>query len=139
MNSSGALVGLFGAKISEVIMLMSFKTKDAYLIDGMHQLSAILFTLFFVSLLLFFPYVEWRAHMGGFVAGFIIGMFVFTKKIKRGDDKKLWFGIGLLLAGIASFILLVELIKSTPSADLADVCTFYENMHPENYDCQCAM
>ena len=37
----GPLMGLFGAKISEIIMLMCYKTVDAYLVDGLHQLMAI--------------------------------------------------------------------------------------------------
>lgn len=117
---------------------MSFKTKDSYLVDGMHQLMGILFTVFFVSLLLCFPYVEWGGHFGGFITGFITGMLIFTRKLKYGRDKRIWFGSGFLLAVFFFFVFLGTLIGSRPSADLADVCEYYENLHPENYDCQCA-
>ena len=119
--------------------MMTFKTTDSYLVDGMHQLFAILFTLFFVSLLTIFPYVTWGGHLGGFVTGFIVGMLVLAKKIKHRSDRTIWFGIGVVLA-IISFISLVQHIFSVrPNEDLADVCEYYENIHPENYVCQCAI
>jgi len=118
---------------------MCFKTKDAYLIDGVNQLLAILFTLFFISLLLCFPYVSWGAHLGGFFAGFITGMLVFTSKLKYGRDKKCWLSVAMVLglSLIAAFFL--YLIGSNPSANLADVCEYYENIHPDNYDCHCGL
>ena len=135
--STGPLVGLFGAKIAEIILFMCFKTKDSYVLDGVHQLLAILFTLFFVSLLIFLPFVEWGGHFGGFLTGFIIGMFVFTRKLKYGFDKKIWFGCGTVMFIVTSFMFFTQLKRSSANEDLANVCEYYVNIHPENYDCQC--
>ncbi len=132
-------MGLFGAKISEIIMLMCFKTVDAYLVDGLHQLMAILFTLFFVSLLTFFPYVEWGGNVGGLMGGFVMGMLLFSRKIKHRSDKRIWFFGGLILGAVCLIALFSSMIMAQPNQDLADVCEYYENLHPENYYCQCAL
>lgn len=120
-------------------MLMSFKTKDSYLVDGMHHLLTLGFTIFFTSLLILFPYVSWGAHLGGFLTGFITGMLIFSEKIKHRRDKKIWFGSGSILAVLTFFLFIGQLIECKPSYDLADVCEYYENMHPENYECNCAV
>ena len=137
--STGPLMGLLGAKISEIIMLMCFKTVDTYLVDGVHQLMAILFTLFFVSLLTFFPYVEWGGHIGGLIGGFIAGMLLFSGKIKRHRNKKIWFYGGVII-GVSFCVLVFSwLIIAKPNEELADVCEYYENLHPENYYCECGL
>ncbi len=132
-------MGLFGAKISEIIMLMCYKTVDAYLVDGLHQLMAVLFTLFFVFLLTFFPYVEWGGHVGGLIGGFIIGMLVFAQKIKHRSDKRTWYFSGVMIGVFYLVGLILWVVVAQPNEDLADVCEYYENLHPENYYCQCAL
>lgn len=136
---TGPLVGLFGAKVGEIIMMMSFRTKDAYLVDGMHQLTALSVTLFFTFLLVLFPYVGWGGHIGGLLTGFITGMIIFSEKIKHRRDRKIWSGSGLILGVLTFFLFIGQLIESSPNNDLADVCEYYENMHPENYECNCAL
>ncbi len=118
---------------------MNFKTVDTYAVDGLHQLFAMLFTVFFVALLTFFPYVDPAGHFGGFITGFITGMILFSSRIKHRRDKKMWFVSGLILAIVSAAFLLKNLITVDPNEDLAEVCEYYENMHPENYDCQCAL
>ena len=132
-------MGLFGAKIGEIIMLMNFKTVDSYLVDGLHQLMAMLFAMFFVSLLTFFPYVEGSGHLGGFVTGLAVGMILFSKRIKHRREKAIWFGFGVIVGAFSFIFLLSKLFSAEPNEDLAEVCDYYENMHPENYDCQCAL
>mmetsp|Transcript_97 Transcript_97/g.93 ORF Transcript_97/g.93 Transcript_97/m.93 type:complete len:369 (+) Transcript_97:33-1139(+) len=138
VTSSAVLMGLFGAKCSEIIMIMNFKTWDSHLVDCVHQLTAVLFTLAFMFLLVCLPYVEWSGHLGGFFAGFVISMPLFSHKIKYSMERRVWSGCGILCTIGLSIILWNMMHNVQPNEDLEDICGYYENLHPENYICQCA-
>jgi len=136
--SSGAIMGLFGAKMSEFLMLMNFRTKktmsDEYYTK---QIILMLIVSAFVCNFTLFPFVSWAGHFGGFFCGFTIGMILFSRKIKSSGDRKLWIGSGLVLTALLLMTIVSMLVEANPREELGDVCNYYEEVHLEGYDCYC--
>jgi membrane associated rhomboid family serine protease len=139
--SSGALMGLFGAKIAHVITWTAFDLHDNTYYDTVHldQLSGVMCSTAIVSILSFFTYIDWSGHMGGFVAGFLGGMFIFSRPIASTCIRVLWGSIGLFgLLGGSSLIGYLLITETFPDEDLSDACSYFRNLYPEGYDCECA-
>ncbi|EEC49807.1 predicted protein, partial [Phaeodactylum tricornutum CCAP 1055/1] len=76
VGSSGALMGLFGAKLAEVTLRVCDRA-DTEQQRVAHQVrkeqcTAVTCSVLLVMLFSFIPYVDWAAHLGGLVAGFAV-------------------------------------------------------------------
>jgi membrane associated rhomboid family serine protease len=138
--SSGALMGLFGAKIAQVITFTTFELNNVAVYESVQldQLGGVMCSAALVSILSFFTYIDWSGHMGGLVAGFLGGMFIFCKPIESTCTRMLWgmSGLGGLLGG-GCYLAYLLLYETLPDEDLADVCQYFRNLYPEGYDCDC--
>lgn len=65
-GASGAISGVLGA-------LVAFRVCGDRAIRGIELIYAVLFNVVFVS---FMPAIDWQAHAGGFVAGFVLCFLV---------------------------------------------------------------
>lgn len=140
VGSSGALMGLFAAKLSHVLTYTFFETYDISRDEGIHvdQLGSVLCGLTLVSLLSSFTFVDWSGHMGGLASGFFAGMFVFSSPIKSCCGKLLWGLLGLAgLAGIGFVVGTLLANEIEPDEELSDSCEYFRNLYPEGYECGC--
>ena len=136
--SSGALMGLFGAKIAQVITWTAFDIRSSYFDSTqLDQLGGVMCSAALVSLLSFVTYIEWSGHMGGFSAGFFAGMFAFSSPIASRRIRLVWGLTGLAGLFIGAFYLGYEMIKLYPDEELGDACQYFRNLYPEGYNCEC--
>lgn len=146
--SSGAIMGLFGAKISEVLALSLFDTRrrggggnstvgagDAVRLE---QVSGVLCSVAIVSLFSFIPYVDWSGHMGGLAVGFAVGTFLFSSILKHICWLLLWglIGLGLVAASLGyGFYYLYTEVEA--DEELGDPCEYFRRLFSEGYECEC--
>lgn len=82
--------------------------------------------------------VDWAAHLGGLVAGVVVGIPIFSCSIKTMVWRILWFVVGVVVA-VASFgAALVYMYSGAvdPAEELRDVCGYYQQFY-EDYECRC--
>ena len=140
VGSSGALMGLFAAKLAHVLTYTFFDTHDMSQDEGIHvdQLSSVLCGLTLVSLLSSFTYVDWSGHMGGLASGFFAGMLVFARPIKGCCYSLLWGFFGLAgVAGTAALVAYLLVNETEPDEELADACEYFRHFFPEGYEWGC--
>jgi len=94
VGSSGAVCGLFGAKLAE-LLIVKYRCKRAQRKNNstvqeeigheIHrdQLIHILINVVVVGAFSFVPFVDWAAHLGGFVSGIAIGIMFFSCMLRR--------------------------------------------------------
>ena len=139
VGSSGALMGLFGAKIAHVATHTFFEVVSSAG-DSIHleQLSGVLCSLAMILSVSFFTYIDWSGHMGGLGVGFFAGMLAFSTPIRNPFSRFLWrmWGSTGLFGGLgtAAYVLWTQI---TPDADLANACDYFRNLYFEGYDCKC--
>ena len=139
VGSSGALMGLFGAKLAHVTSHVFFEvSSSAGEAIQLEQLSGLLCSLALMLSLSFFTYIDWSGHMGGLGIGFLAGMLAFAKAIRNPFSRfvwRLWSLAGLASAlGFLGYTLWYE---TQPDEDLKDACSYFRNLFSEGYDCQC--
>lgn len=142
VGASGALMGLFGAKLAEVAMFSCCaeriggeKKPTSY---RMEQLSGVLCSVALVSLFSFIPFVDWSGQLGGLGFGFISGLFIFSVQIEGTIIKVIWGFFSLVcLVGcyFYSTYFLFEGIEI--NEDMEDICQFFRQLYREGYDCTC--
>jgi membrane associated rhomboid family serine protease len=140
VGSSGALMGLFAAKLAHVLTYTFFETYEISQDEGIHvdQLGSVLCGLTVVSLLSSFTYVDWSGHMGGLASGFFAGMLVFARPIKSCCFALLWGFLGLAgIAGTAVLVVYFLITETDPDEELADGCEYFRSLYPEGYECGC--
>ena len=143
VGSSGALMGLFAAKLAQVMTHMLFTVRKQNQDDNMirlDQLSSVICGLILVSLLSFFTYIDWSGHMGGLFAGFFGGMVLFCNPIASCCCKLLWMVLGLagLVAGFGFvFYTLLRDMMDEFDDELSDSCEYFRSLFPEGYECGC--
>ena len=110
--------GLFGAKLAEGIVRCreSRRTEQDKLSHDIlcEQFGTTLCSVVLVLVFSFVPYVDWAAHVGGLVAGFTVGLMVFSFRVKAYRWKCMWFTLGFVLTflGFAiSFLKMTEEVK----------------------------
>ena len=139
VGSSGALMGLFGAKLSHVMSHtffdVSLNTAESIQLE---HLSSVLCSLVMMLALSYMTYIDWSGHMGGLAIGFCAGMLAFSKPIRNPFSRFLWrmWGTVGLVGGltVAAYLLWNE---TEQDEDLKDACTYFRNLFAEGYDCQC--
>lgn len=141
VGSSGSLMGLYAAKLAQVVTLSLFESHSGVEIDDiiqLDQLSSVLCGLTLLSVMGSFTYIDWSGNMGGLLSGFLAGVFVFSSSIEGCCWSFLWFLLGFTgtVASIGYAIYLcVE--EADPDEELADVCNYFRSLWPENYECGC--
>ena len=135
--SSGALMGLFGAKIAQVISWSCFEIQQNVQVH-LDQLGGVMCSAAIISILSCFTYIDLAGHMGGLGAGFLAGMFVFSNQIESTCIRILWGGTGLLgLLGASGLVGYLLLFETYADPELGDACSYFRNLYPEGYDCEC--
>lgn len=141
VGSSGAVMGLFGAKLAEIFCRSwesqeSAQSRIAYEVR-MEQLNNVLCAVLLVGLFSFVPYVDWAAHLGGLVAGIVIGLILFSTKIKSIGWVSLWLLVGMLLTIFLFAVALTFMYNMVePSKDIENVCAYYQKYF-DDYECNC--
>jgi membrane associated rhomboid family serine protease len=141
VGSSGAVMGLFGAKFSEIFLLCCEKgttTKErAAAFSRKRQACQVIGGIVIVMAMSFIPYVDWAAHLGGLVAGFVIGMVCFSLKFRSWIFVAIWFvvGVGSVIA-LYSTLMVYMYNKVETNEELRDVCGYYQSFF-DDYQCNC--
>ena len=140
VSSSSALMGIFGAKLAEVLTVTIFDT--FYRRDGaaaIHNLSGTLCSLTTVCLFCAVPHNDWSGHIGGLATGFFLGIVVFGKYIRKLHLKAAWQLLGLAIFVACLGTAINELVNYvTPSDATGDACTYYKSIFMgQDYNCQC--
>ena len=143
VGSSGAVMGLFGAKFSEIFLLCcersETRVEKADERSRKEQACEVIGGIILVMAMSFIPYVDWAAHVGGLAAGFVIGLVCFSFKIRNWCFILIWFvvGVGTTLA-LFSGALAYMYTTVEANDDLRDVCGYYKQFF-EDYECQCML
>jgi len=141
VGSSGSLMGLFAAKLAQVVTLSFFDTKEGIDVDDviqLDQLSSVLCGLTLVSLLGSFTYIDWSGNMGGLLAGFLAGICVFSSSIDGCCWRFWWFLLGFTsMIGSIGYIIYLYVETGEPEEELTDVCNYFRNLMTEGYECGC--
>eukprot|EP00978_Attheya_sp_CCMP212_P048795 scaffold575820_cov71-Attheya_sp.AAC.1 len=141
VGSSGALMGLFGAKLSEFLIFALFDTerkRNRHHGEQMRleQLSGVLCSIAIVSMFSFIPFVDWSGHVGGLLSGCTMGMILFSKPIQSENLRKGWRALGVILTvsgfGTGLYYMFTTL---EPVEELADVCEYFRRIFAEGYEC----
>lgn len=138
--SSGALMGLFGAKIAQTIGWTCFELRGNLFFESVHldQLGSVMCNCAMVSLLCFLTYIDFASHMGGFTAGFLLGMPLFAYPIENCCIRFLWAFVGLLgIVGGSAVLAYLLYFEVDADEDLSDACNYFRNLYPEDYVCEC--
>lgn len=127
VGSSGAVMGLFGAKLSEIFCRacesrISVQQKVGHAVRK-QQLWGTLGGVAIVMLMSFIPFVDWAAHLGGLLAGIAVGVIVFAFSIEAVVWRIFWVLIGHVLA-LTYFIVTLKYMYNDvdPVEELRDVC-----------------
>mmetsp|Transcript_7740 Transcript_7740/g.11493 ORF Transcript_7740/g.11493 Transcript_7740/m.11493 type:complete len:347 (-) Transcript_7740:2481-3521(-) len=108
VGASGAIMGLFGAKIGNIICRFS-KISHLEKISYFISMSIFLVVMFAMS---FFPNVDWAGHLGGLLCGLLMGFLLFGIyiPIKIIAILVMLISFLLLLAFFLTFSLLLALV-----------------------------
>lgn len=143
VGSSGAVMGVFGAKLAEVILRACERKATKQQRIGhevrQEQCFAVTCSVIVVMLFSFIPYVDWAAHLGGLVAGFVIGIVMFATEVESHFLKVAWILVGVA-ATLITFAVSLDYMYDEGNVEiveeLRDVCGYYtENF--EDYECNC--
>lgn len=139
VGSSGAIMGLFGAKLAQVAAQVCFEINEKKGEEvRLEQLSSMLCSMSIILTVSFFTYIDYSGHMGALGAGFIVGMICFSRSIRSGCSRNMWrlLGIVLLFTFLtASFYIFIYIIE--PDEDLAYPCEYFRNLYNEAHECEC--
>ena len=140
VGSSGPLMGLFAAKLAQVLTHMIFEVKKANQDEfiRLDQLSSIFCGLLILSVLAFFSFIDWSGHLGGLLAGFFSGMVLFAAPIRSCCARFFWTFLGL--TGLVLFLtacVYLLLTEADPSEDLEDPCYYFRSVYHISHDCGC--
>lgn len=114
VGSSGSVCGLFGAKLAEGIIRCreSRKSEQDKLSHDIlcEQFGTTLCSVVLVLLFSFVPYVDWAAHVGGLLAGFTVGLMVFSFRVKALKWKCFWFMFGFTITFFGFAVSIVKMM-----------------------------
>ena len=139
--SSGALMGLFGARIAQATLWILFETKNEYEGQGsiiFDRLGGTVCSAAVVFFLTFLSYIDFSGHLGGLFTGLLIGSIIFSGPIRDRKARGLVRIMGFLGLVLGGFALLLKLFYFTEfDEDLADACQYFRNLYVEDYACEC--
>jgi membrane associated rhomboid family serine protease len=142
VGSSGAVMGLFGAKLSEVVLRACDRhTTQQDVVAATvrkEQCCVVTASVLIVMAFSFIPFVDWAAHLGGLLAGIVVGMAIFALDIPGIGWKVAWLIVGGT-ATAAYFIATLTYMYSGQVQvidELRDVCGYYKENFAD-YECNC--
>jgi membrane associated rhomboid family serine protease len=142
VGSSGAVMGLFGGKLAEVVMRACERTRNKQEEVGKQvrseQCVGVTCSVIVVMAFSFIPYVDWAAHLGGLVAGLVVGIMVFACDLQLICCKLFWLIVGSFIT-LVSFVVLLTVMYSGDievAEELRDVCGYYQQYF-DDYECKC--
>lgn len=145
VGSSGAVCGLFGAKIAETLCRCCQPRRTNYekVKFGvlMKEFATTMSSVILILLLSFIPYVDWAAHVGGMLSGFTLGIVIFSCKIKTPKWRILWFIFGITISAMfycITFIMMYQESKDKIADGMNDVCSYYMKIF-DDYKCNCML
>ena len=82
--------------------------------------------------------VDWAAHLGGLLAGFCVGMIVFSLDVLKQVWKLFWLLLGVAMTVVYFVVTLQHMYSGDVelTEDLRDVCGYYKEYF-EDYECNC--
>jgi membrane associated rhomboid family serine protease len=142
VGSSGAVMGLFGGKLAEVV-LRFFERRRTRQDEVAHQVRkeqccVVTASVVLVMLFSFIPFVDWAAHLGGLAAGFLCGIAVFSLDIEHCAWKIFWLVVGIAVT-VSTFVAALTYMYSgniETIDELRDVCGYYKENY-QDYQCNC--
>lgn len=118
VGSSGAICGLFGAKLSEVVCRYCERKRSVQDRVGHEirsvQFKQVIFNVIVIGLFSFVPFVDWAAHLGGFISGIAIGMVFFSCMIENKLVMLVGCSLGVFLT-MTLFLLGIQSIDGEPN------------------------
>ncbi len=139
--SSGAMMGLFGARITQAVLWTAFETKMDYMGHGaiiFERLGGVVCSAAVVFVLTFLTYIDWSGHLGGMCTGILAGFFFFTHAIQDPKTRRTLRFLGFLVMLIGGLALAVVLFQfAYYDEELADACNYFRNLYVEGYECEC--
>jgi hypothetical protein len=136
-------MGLFGGKLAEACLRFfeRVKSEQDHVAQKVRreQLVACLCSVLIVGLFSFIPYVDWAAHLGGLVAGLLVGIPIFALHFESMIWRTLWVVIGTA-ATVVCFVWSLSYMYSgaiEPAEELGDVCGYYQQFF-DDYECTCS-
>ena len=142
VGSSGAVMGLFGGKLAEVILRCCEHTDTPEKQMGSkvrrEQCLTVTCSVVVVLAFSFIPYVDWAAHLGGLLGGIVVGIGVFALDLEYRCCQLVWFILGLAISFGTYFGAVWYMYNGDVdiSEDLRDVCGYYKQQF-EDYECRC--
>mmetsp|Transcript_16857 Transcript_16857/g.33561 ORF Transcript_16857/g.33561 Transcript_16857/m.33561 type:complete len:460 (+) Transcript_16857:230-1609(+) len=140
--SSGSIMGLFGAKLAELLCRMSEKIESKQQIIGKQvrigQLHGVICSIIVIGLVGFIPFIDWSAHVGGLVTGFLGGIILFSSFLQPIPLKIFGYLIGVLCTVILLYRATTYLAKMEVAEELVDVCEYYQRRYWDDFACTCA-
>lgn len=137
VGSSGAVMGIFGAKGAEVICRCCEKEVTEQDRIGhqvrKEQCAGVMCSVTVVMAFSFIPYVDWAAHLGGLVAGFCVGMIIFSANLKKARWSKFFWllvGVAITVGFFAGIFQRMYGGEIDTADELRDVCGYYR----ENFE-----
>jgi hypothetical protein len=87
----------------------------------------------------FIPFVDWAAHLGGVIAGFVIGMVCFSFQFRNCFWTIIWFfaGVGSVVT-VYSLLMVYMYNEVETKEELRDVCGYYQQFFAD-YECNCQL
>jgi len=138
VSSSSALMGLIGAKISQLIAYSCFELhSELYLDSARSHLTPVLCNMMVVFMLSFITYIDLSGHIGGFITGQFAGMLLFCHAIKSRCTRFVWAFTGFLGLLIGGSTLFYYLVETHADEELGDACQYFRILYEEGYDCEC--
>jgi membrane associated rhomboid family serine protease len=147
VGSSGAVMGLFGGKLAEVIVrAMECCNNDHSQQERVartvrkEQCCLVSTSVVIVMLFSFIPFVDWAAHLGGLISGFLIGLAIFPFDLQstHWSVRIVCGGLGLTVTIICFAQALAYMYGGQVQTidELKDVCGYYKKNF-EDYECNC--
>lgn len=142
VGSSGSIMGLFGAKFAEIVVLMCERSSTlrefAAEQSRKDQACHVIFGIILVMAMSFVPYVDWAAHLGGLVAGFAMGIVLFSFTMKNKFGTVFWLCVGIASC-FALYTTFIAIMFTTETDDeMRDICEYYRQFF-EDYECKCQL
>lgn len=142
VGSSGAIMGLFGAKFAEIVVLLcetgTTVRELAAQQSRKEQACHVIFGIIIVMAMSFIPYVDWAAHLGGLVAGFAIGIVCFSFTMRNKFGTVFWLGVGVATCFVLYSTFIAIMFTTETDDEMRDICAYYQK-HYEGYECTCQL
>uniref|UniRef100_A0A7S2N158 rhomboid protease n=1 Tax=Helicotheca tamesis TaxID=374047 RepID=A0A7S2N158_9STRA len=142
VGSSGALMGIFGAKLAEVATMSLFQTKlrrgELGNLVRLEQVGGVMCAVLVVGLFTLIPFVDLSGHFGGLCGGFVSGVVLFSGRLRSLFLKFFWSLAGIVLFVFGCIYSLIYLFQNVQAnEELGDVCEYFRRLYAEGYNCEC--